>query len=152
MALATIKTTVRLKFRGSEIGHCQTSFARALICLIDNQCSKVVVYDGEFPTGYTAIKHILRESKQMCNAEASATCAKCAALLLGFGDSFIHNLNRKKNAVLACSHGRFPDGLSATDSTVLYGKGMAHGCAGAAGNLLPFQAPVFPKFYRIIGW
>lgn len=85
MVLATIKTTVRLKFRGSKIGHCENSFASAMICLIDNQCSKVVVYDREFPIGYTAIKSILREFKQICNEEASASCAKCV-VLLGLGD------------------------------------------------------------------
>lgn len=63
----------------------ETSFASALICLIDNQCSKVVVYDGEFPIGYTAIKHILKEFKQICNEEAAASCAK-GVVLLGLGN------------------------------------------------------------------
>lgn len=102
MGLATIKTTVRLKFRGSETGHSETSFASALICLIDNQCSKVVVYDEELSIGHTAIKHVLREFQQMCNEEAAASCAKCI-VLLGLDNSFIYNLTRKKNAALACS-------------------------------------------------
>lgn len=44
-----------------------------------------MIYDREFPIGYTAIKHILREFKQICNEAASAGCAK-GVVLLGLGN------------------------------------------------------------------
>lgn len=81
MGLAAIKTTVRLKFRGSETGHSETPFASALICSIDNQCSEVVVYDEELSIGRTAIKHIFREFQQMRNEEAAARWAQPIVLL-----------------------------------------------------------------------
>ena len=54
-----------------------------------------------FPTGYIAIKHILREFKQICNEEASAGCAK-GVVLLGLSNKSIY-MKQKENAALACS-------------------------------------------------
>ena len=60
MALSTIKTISRYKFRGGEAGLCKVSLAKDLICWIDNQHPKLMCYDGKFPLGYSAIKHYLK--------------------------------------------------------------------------------------------
>lgn len=44
-----------------------------------------MAYDRKFSIGYIAIKHNLREFKQISNEEASAGCAE-GVVLLGLGN------------------------------------------------------------------
>ena len=59
-----------------------------------------MAYDREFPIGYSAIKHISRELKQICSEETSSGYAKVP---LGLSNVVHLSLKQAENATLAWS-------------------------------------------------